>query len=163
MVQNPEKAAFPSLAFKIAAWFWTKNAFIILSKEKALRGSLNVLVDGTFHNFTLLTHSLTNNLQKLIDRANFNDLVLAELDRPAMKRGSGVICEIPGAGAGVAVPVCMDGFKRPYCGCEGLEDRRSCPYGMNGGTCRSSSIIKCCQEKNKKSMDLVSCFILANT
>ena len=63
LIQYPEYAVFPSNAFKIAAWFWKSNAFVVKSTSISKKESLNNLVDGTFFNFTMLTHSLTNNLQ----------------------------------------------------------------------------------------------------
>ena len=122
MIKNPEWAAFPSVAFKLASWFWNENAFIILNEKPALKGNLNTLVDGTFLNFSLLTHSLTNDLQKLKERATINDLILSELEQPTMKRGQGIECEVQGNGKGFAVPICLTDFKKPYCGCEGVED-----------------------------------------
>lgn len=148
-------AAFPSIAFRLSAWFWKENAYVILTNQKAQKGDLNQLVDGTFLNFTHLTHALTNNLQSLKDRANFNDLVLTELKATSMKRGRGVECEI-GNKEGYAVPICMLDFEKSYCGCEGETEMRGCPYGFTlDGQCRSSNIIKCCIEKCSSSLDLV--------
>ena len=78
------------------------------------------MVDGTFHNFTLLTHALTNDLSKLKERANLNEIILNELKYPSMKRGQGTECTIDSEKeVGFAVPICLADFKRPYCGCEG--------------------------------------------
>ena len=157
LLKNPELAAFPSIAFRLGSWFWNNNAFIITSDQKATKGSLNDLIDGTFHNFTLLTHSLTNDLGKLKNRTDFNELVLKELNYPMMKRGKGIECRISSEkDVGYAIPICLSDFKRSYCGCEGAFDIRSCPYGLSGTKCRSSSIIKCCVEKCNKQLDLVS-------
>lgn len=155
MVQNPERAAFPSVAFKLAAWFWKENAYVIKNNQPAQKGDLNQLADGTFHNFTLLTHALSNNLQNIKNRADFNDQVLDELKSSNMKRGQGVSCQIDQK-PGIAVPICTLDFKRPYCGCEGEVDMRSCPYGLNADNrCRSSNFIKCCVEKCSAALDLV--------
>ena len=141
----------------IANWFWTENAFIIKKNEPAIKGNLNELADGTFHNFTLLTHSLTSDLEKLKDRATINEIILNELKYPSMKRGQGIQCNIPSEkDAGFAVPICMLDFKRSYCGCEGKFDSRGCPYGLSGNKCRSSSIIRCCIEKCNNQLDLVN-------
>jgi hypothetical protein len=114
------------------------------------------LVDGTFHNFTLLTHALTNDLTKLKERANFNELVLIEINYPSLKRGKGIACRISTENeTGYAVPICLSDFKKPYCGCEGVFDMKSCPYGLSGTKCRSSSTIKCCVEKYNYNLDLV--------
>ena len=81
---------------------------------------MNELADGTFHNFTLLTHGLTNDLTKLKDRANFNDIVLKEMNYPSLKRGRGIECKISTEKeVGYAIPICLADFKKPYCGCEG--------------------------------------------
>ena len=90
LINRPERAAFPSVAFKLAAWFWTENSYIIKTNSTASKGNLNELVDGTFFNFTMIVHALTNDVAKLKERANFNDLVLAELKYPSMKRGQGI-------------------------------------------------------------------------
>jgi hypothetical protein len=120
LVKFPELAAFPSLAFKLASWFWNENAFIINSNGVAKKGNLNDLCDGTFHNFTLLAHATTNNLQQVKERAIFNDLVLNEMEKPEMKRGQGIECDVQGHGKGYAVPICLTDFKKPYCGCDGI-------------------------------------------
>ena len=156
-MQYPEKAVFPWVAFKIASWYWSQNADLINSNQEPRKGNFNELVDGTWLNFTLLTHSLTPDLSKLKERANLNDLVLNELEYVPLMRGQGVECQI-GADVGYAVPVCLSDFKRPYCGCQGKFETRSCPYGLTGGgKCRSSSTIKCCiEKKNSNHMDMVN-------
>ena len=161
MVKFPEIAAFPSVAFQMASWFWTENAYIIKGNLTAKKGNLNDLADGTFHGFTLLTHSLTNDLSKLKERATLNERILEDLNYIQMKRGNGIECTIGGdinKEIGFSVPICMTDFKRPYCGCEGKFEIKSCPYGLmnNSNKCRSSSIIKCCVEKCSNQLDLVS-------
>ena len=177
MINKPEKAAFPSVAFKLAAWFWNQNAYVIKSNSTSSKGDLNELADGTFSNhflchyfikkniflflylvvnFALLTHSLANNdIDKLKERVTFNDLVLNELNYPPLKRGQGIKCNI-GADPGYAVPMCLSDFKKPYCGCEGTFEDSPCLYGYSGNNCRSPPIIKCCVEKCSNAMDLVS-------
>ena len=104
----PEFAAFPSYAFKLGAWFWTQNAFVVTSPNLAIKESLNKLVDGTFFNFSMLTHSLTNNLQSLKQRANLNELILREINNLTLKRGQGIVCSDGEAGEkGYAVPICL--------------------------------------------------------
>lgn len=155
LIARPEQAAFPSIAFRIASWFWRENAYLILGTGRAQKGDLSRLVDGTFLNFTHLTHALTNNLQALKDRAEFNDLALSELKVTSMKRGQGVDCMI-GSERGYAVPICLIDFQKPYCGCEGEVNMRSCPYGLTeDGRCRSSNMIKCCVERCSSSLDFV--------
>lgn len=128
---------------------------MILGAQRAQKGDLSQLVDGTFLNFTHLTHALTNNLQALKDRAEFNDRVLVDLKVTRMKRGQGVECSIEGE-LGYAVPICLIDFQKPYCGCEGQINMRSCPYNFTeDGRCRSSSTIKCCVERCSSALDLV--------
>lgn len=150
-------AAFPSVAFKLAAWFWKENALVILTNRKAQKGDLNQLVDGTFHNYSLLTYAITTSTSNIFNRASFNDKVLVELKAPALKRGSGIGCQI-GKRKGVAVPLCTNDFKRPYCGCDGEVDMKSCPYNYNSGKkCRNPTITKCCIESETciNALDLV--------
>ena len=87
ILKNPETVAYPSIAFKVAAWFWRENAYVIKKVGKAEKGNLNELCDGTFINFAHLTHALTSNLNSLKERASINDKVLKELEYTTMKRG----------------------------------------------------------------------------
>ena len=159
LVEEPEKAAFPSFAFKIAAWFWKENSFVIESNKPAMKKSLNTLVDGTFLNFVLLTHSLTNNANNSIQRFELNEKILKLLNYPGLKKGQGIECEINNGGQaekGHAMPICLSNFKRSYCGCSGYFDASSCPYGlMTNQKCRSSEMIKCCTEQCKTATDLL--------
>jgi hypothetical protein len=152
---EPEAAAFPSIAFKIAVWIWTRNAYIINENKPAKKGNLNLLADGTFHNFTLLTHSLTTSVDNLKSRSKSNDAAILALKCTALKRGRGVDCEF-GAKFGFAVPICLIDYKKTHCGCEGDFGQTTCPYGYtSSGQCRSSSIIKCCDEKCQRYLDLL--------
>ncbi|RNA15112.1 collagen alpha-1(XII) chain-like [Brachionus plicatilis] len=155
IVKNPEKVAFPSIAFRIAAWFWRQNAFVITTNAPAKKNDLGMLADGTYHNFTLLTYSLTNNLQKLKDRTELYESIIKNAGYGSIKRGFGVVCEI-GSNTGYSVPICLVGENKPYCGCEGEYEMRSCPYGyISDNRCRGSSILKCCVEKCTSSFDMV--------
>jgi hypothetical protein len=53
LLSNPELVGFPSVAFKVASWFWKENAFIITSNEKAVKGNLTFLFfkSQIFHSF----------------------------------------------------------------------------------------------------------------
>jgi hypothetical protein len=155
LMLSPERVAFPSVAFHVAVWVW-KNSFILKSKDEPQRGNLNELTDGTFHSFTQLTHSLTNNIQSLVDRAKLNDLILGELKYPSLKRGQGIDCELESE-KGYAVPICLLDFNRPYCGCEGSYGKRTCPYSSDPATknCPNSATVKCCVEKFRNTLDLV--------
>ena len=144
----------PSVGFKIATWIWTKNSYVITENKPAKKGNLNDLADGTFHNFTLITHSLTQNIQYLKDRANRYEEIVRILKCSSIKRGRGIECEF-GSKIGIAVPICLIDYKRSHCGCEGEFSQSSCPYGYAQNLCRSSSIIKCCSEKCKRNLDLL--------
>lgn len=99
---------------------------------------------------------MTDNLLKLKNRADTNDLVLKELNYRTMKRGQGIECEISGK-KGVTVPICIENVNRPYCGCEGEYIMSDCPYGLNSnGKCRNSYVVKCCIENYSNILDLVS-------
>ena len=39
LMKNPEYVAFPSIAFKVGAWIWKENVFIIKSEQRAEKGS----------------------------------------------------------------------------------------------------------------------------
>ncbi len=153
---EPDKASLPSIAFKIAAWFWRENAFVIKGTEKARKSSLNELADGTFLSFAQLTYSLSNKIKSLKDRAIINEKILSELRHTSMKRGQGVECELSDQQKGYAVPICLIDFKKPYCGCEGKYEVLTCPYGrLADKSCRNSAMIKCCVENCYSDMDLV--------
>lgn len=109
---EPDKTVFPSIAFKVAAWFWRENAYVINSTEKARKSSLNQLADGTFVSFVQLTHSLTNKISSLKERAVLNERILDQFKRGAMKRGHGVTCELKDKSVGYAVPICLLDFKK---------------------------------------------------
>lgn len=94
LISNPERAAFPSIAFKVGAWFWNENAYVIKTAQPAIKESLSVLADGTFLNFAHLTHALTNNLNSLTQRSYINDRIISELSITSIKRGQGVKCLI---------------------------------------------------------------------
>jgi hypothetical protein len=119
LMNFPENVSLPSLAFPLASWFWNENAYVIENNNPALKKSLNTLVDGTFHNFTMLTYSLTNSLQALKERAEYYEAAVEELGCRAIKRGRGISCEL-GEEIGYAVPICLIDYKRSFCGCEGI-------------------------------------------
>ena len=73
----------------MASWYWNENSYLIKENDDLYKGNMNELVDGTFFNFTMLTHGLTTDVTNLKDRALFNDLVLSELKYPTLKTGRG--------------------------------------------------------------------------
>ncbi|CAF1046181.1 unnamed protein product [Brachionus calyciflorus] len=145
----------PSEYFKKFALNWRTNGTILISNGQSQKGDLSVLADGTFFNFTQLAHSFTTKLNDIVSRADMSDRILEVIGRKRMKRGHGIKCEI-GNKVGYAVPLCLNGFRKPYCGCEGTQAQRSCPYGFDlTNKCRNSAIITCCVESLKNAMDLV--------
>lgn len=156
MVDEPERAALPSVAFKIASWFWLNNAYLITSNSKPTKGNLNLLADGTFHNFTLLNHAISTSLKSIKERTMYYEKAIEEIPNcKSIKKGSGISCKI-GDRSGHSVPICLNDLRRPYCGCEGEFDSGSCPYGTNSNNqCRSPSILKCCVEVCNSYLDLV--------
>jgi len=116
--EEPYKLAMPSIAFKVAAWFWAKNAYVIVDNNEAFKNNLNRLADGTFISFTQLTHAITTNIKSLKERAKYNDDILEKFEFVSMKRGQGVECILRSTErTGHAIPVCLLDFKKPYCGC----------------------------------------------
>lgn len=158
MVEYPEKAAFPSVAFKIAAWYWLNNAFIIKSNEAPKKGSLNELADGTYHSFSLLVYSLTSDPFALLQRLEINDRILNEMRFRPIKKGRGVNCVLDDQ-PGYTVPICFSSQKSSYCGCEGeFEKSKSCEYGFfeDKNKCKNPNFIRCCVESYSNSgIDLV--------
>ena len=164
LLSSPEAAAFPTIAFQIASWIWSKNAFLILTNSTAKQGDLSLIADGTYHKFSLITHSFTDNIEHLKERTTFYEDIVRELGCLDIKRGRGVTCEIKSgskSSLGFAVPVCLLDFKRSYCGCEGQFSLESCPYGKNSaGVCRNPTNIKCCYEKCDSALDLVIIMVI---
>jgi len=152
---HPETVVYPSVAFRVAAWFWQYNAYVIKSTSTAYKSTLNELADGTFLSYSQMTYALTNNVQSLKKRARTNELILSELGTTTMKRGQGVPCQLDDGQFGYSVPICLADFKKPYCGCEGSFEIQSCPYGRSNDVCRNSAIVKCCVEKCYTNLDLV--------
>lgn len=93
----PEAAAMPTVAFRISTWLWTQNSYLITENGAAKKGNLNSIADGTFHNFTLITHAFTDNIQHLKQRAQYYEDIVKELNCKGIKRGRGVQCEMKGS------------------------------------------------------------------
>lgn len=146
---------FPSIAFRIAAWIWSQNSLLITENATPKKGNLNLLADGTFHNFSLISHALTQSKPEYMERADYYDKAVAALSCKGIKRGQGVSCDIKSQ-PGYSVPICILGFDKSYCGCEGQFLGNSCPYGYDSkGNCQSPFMINCCVEKCNSFLDLV--------
>ena len=118
---EPERVAFPSLAFAVGAWFWRENAYVINSPPPAHKSSLGALADGTFVSFVQMTHALTGKLTSLRERAAVNDQVLDQFRKGTikpMRRGQGVTCQLSDRSVGYAVPICLQEFKKVRLGDE---------------------------------------------
>ena len=84
---RPWTVSYPSIALKVAAWFWRENAYAVLDLAPSKKTNLNELCDGTYLSFTQLTHSLTNHIKALKERAIINENTLEAFKQSAMKRG----------------------------------------------------------------------------
>jgi hypothetical protein len=94
---QPEAAGFPTIAFRIAKWLWTQNSYLITSNGPAKKGNLNLLTDGTFHNFSLITHAFTDDVENLKKRTLLYEDIVKELECKSIKRGKGSFqCELSG-------------------------------------------------------------------
>jgi hypothetical protein len=94
---QPEAAGLPTIAFIIAKWLWTQNSYLITSNGPAKKGNLNLLTDGTFHNFSLITHAFTDNVEHLKQRTLSYEDIVKELECKSIKRGKGSFqCELSG-------------------------------------------------------------------
>ncbi|CAF0713246.1 unnamed protein product [Brachionus calyciflorus] len=157
LINSPEKAAFPSVAFKIAAWYWKNNSDIYdLSSNKTKKGSFNDIIDGTYLSFSLLTNSLTSDSKKFLKRLEINDMILSELNFRPLKKSRGLGCMLNGK-QGYNVPICLAQQNSFYCGCEGdFEKKETCNYGqIKNGKCLNPNFVRCCVENYSTNIDLV--------
>ena len=74
----------------MASWYWNENSYLIKESDDPYKGNANELIDGTFFNFSMITHALTTDVTNLKERVLFNDLVLNELKYPSLKTGRGL-------------------------------------------------------------------------
>ncbi|CAF0917121.1 unnamed protein product [Brachionus calyciflorus] len=157
LVNNPEKAAFPSVAFKIAAWIWLNNVELInQTSQSPIKGPLNDLIDGTYLNYALLTNYLTYDPKSFLTRLEINDMMLKALNFRPLKKSRGLECMLDGQ-LGYSVPICHAQQKAFYCGCDGDFDKKeSCNYGLlKNGKCLNPSFVRCCVENYSNNIDLV--------
>lgn len=110
---EPERVAYPSVAFPLAAWFWQSNAYPVTRANEPVTKptDLNQLADGSFLGFTQITHALTNQLSSLKERAALNEDILQEIGFAPLARGSGDQCTLKNGQQGRAVPICLLDFK----------------------------------------------------
>jgi|688.fasta_scaffold2303902_1 hypothetical protein len=75
----PEAAGFSTIAFRIARWAWVQNSYLITSNGPAKKGNLNIFSVGTYHNFSLITHAFTNDVEHLKERAILYENIVNEM------------------------------------------------------------------------------------
>ncbi len=127
LVNNPEMAAFPSIASKIAVWYWTSRS-----------PNLNIIADGTFYNYSIITQKINGQIRGLLDRTNYLLRAMAQFGCGELVKGHGSNC-MPIIPKAVCVPMCVSGLDdKNFCGCKGSSFEGLC----NG----VPSNIKCCIE-----------------
>ena len=125
LIKKPELAAFPSVAGRIAAWYWSNK-------------NLNALSDGTFYSFIKQTKVINGGLNGLDDRTLLFEKVVNKLNCGKITKGHGMNCKSKnGKRTGYCKPMCSNNLKnKEYCGCKGKTESNLCP--------NDPSIVKCC-------------------
>lgn len=133
---NPELAAFPSVAAKIAVWFWKNQTNV----------DLNTLADGTFYNYSVMTEKITNgSIKGLTERTLNLERAMETFECGEILKGQGESCMINNKEASCK-PLCTHGLRsKKYCGCNGETKK---------GQCNDAKNIYCCAENCKVNMDL---------
>jgi len=135
LINNPELAAFPSVAGKIAAWYWRKK-------------NLNAFSDGSFYSFSKQTQIINGRLNGLDDRTLKLEKLFLKLNCGKIVRGHGNQCISKVNGVGYCKPMCVKGLERKdYCGCIGKIESGLCPNDPEN--------VKCCFEKCAGKLDLL--------
>ena len=130
-----ELAAFPSIATKIAVWYWTDGANV----------NLNTLGDGTFYGYSIMTSKINGKIRGLSDRTLKLEKAMEALECGELLKGQGEKCSINGQDASCK-PLCVTGLNgRSYCSCNGK---------TADGQCNGPVNIKCCSETCNNVMDL---------
>ena len=135
LINNPEMAAFPSVAAKIAVWFWQKGANV----------DLNTLADNTFYSYSIMTSKINGGLTGLKERTELLEKAIDLFKCSSLLKGKGETCSINQDQA-ECKPMCVTGLEgKSYCGCNGK---------TQAGLCKGPANIKCCLEKCGSYMDL---------
>ena len=135
LVNDPEMAAFPSVAAKIAVWFWQNGAYV----------DLNTLADNTFYSYSIMTSKINGGLKRLKERTELLEKAIDLYKCSSLLKGKGETCSINQEQA-ECKPMCVKGLEgKPYCGCNGK---------TQAGLCKGPTNIKCCLEKCGNYMDL---------
>lgn len=131
LVDNPELAAMPSNAIKIAIWFWNNR-------------TLSQHADGTFYSYSMLTWKINGGLADMDKRTNLLKKASQVLMCGKIRKGQGGKCN--SAQDAKCVPLCTTGLEgEDFCGCNGATFSSQC-----GGP----SNIRCCQETCDGAQDL---------
>jgi putative chitinase len=145
LVNEPERAAFPSNAGKLAFWFYNVYKGI----------NLNQYADGTFYSFTRLTQIINGGINGLADRTLLLEKAFSLFSCGDLSKGKGETCQIDMKDA-ACKPVCTTGLEnKEYCGCNGKAQEK----GTNNirlctpANEKVASNIRCCLEK-KNNVDL---------
>ncbi|RMZ93306.1 collagen alpha-1(XXII) chain, partial [Brachionus plicatilis] len=132
---QPELAAFPSIASKIARWFW----------QFGTKENLNTFSDGTFYGFSRITSLINGGLNGFKERVELLETAAKTLQCGELMKGRGENCTINGK-QGVCKPICNVGMVgKKFCGCNGKTVANQCQGPAN---------IRCCDEKCSNNMDL---------
>ncbi len=139
---NPELAAFPSVAAKIAALYFTRLK----------NYDLNSLADGTFFSYSMMTYLINSGLDKMANRVSLLEKFMSNSNCGQLLKGKGEACSINGE-SGYCKPLCTTGLTgKNYCGCNGNSQTSSTCKNPLGG--RAPFNVKCCVEKCANEMDL---------
>lgn len=132
---QPELAAFPTIAAQIARWYW-------VSKTKY---NLNDFADGTFYGYSRITGLINGGLNHLKERFDILKVAMETLQCGELFKGRGESCTING-NSGFCLPLCTNELEgNKFCGCNGR---------TVVGLCNGPTNIRCCSERCSNDMDL---------
>jgi len=112
LVNNPELAAMPTVAAKLAAWYWTTR-------------NLGKYADGTFYGHSRISISINGGLIGFADRANKLEKAMRQFGCDSLKIGKGEACGF-GEVSGYCRPLCPNELETTeYCGCKGKSVKKN--------------------------------------
>lgn len=143
LINKPELAAFPSIAAKIAVWYWTSGSDV----------NLNTLPDGSFYSHSLVSWKINCpnkagcKINGLADRTLKLEKAQSVFRCGNVIRGNGEKCTVDTNDDAKCVPMCVKDKNsnnilegKEYCGCNGKH--------IDTAKCEGPYNIKCCKEKN---------------
>ena len=135
LINNPELAAFPYVAGKIAVWYWSSKNLISYS-------------DGTFYGYSKLTKLINGGLNGLGNRTLLLEKTVSKLQCGKIIKGHGKNCTSKiGYGVGYCKPMCVTYLEnKEYCVSNGMTESGLCPDDPTN--------VKCTFEKCDAQMDL---------